>query len=92
MKLLFVISNDFGELSDACYFTKGYNFDVSLLLPPRLFAVNQGKLPSQAYLYKTVQDILDIVDRQQPELIFLFSGYLYAINKIFTKGCIIKIG
>ncbi|MEM8722184.1 MAG: hypothetical protein AAGE84_23300 [Cyanobacteria bacterium P01_G01_bin.39] len=84
MKLLCIISNDFGELSDACYFTKGYNFDVSLLLPPRLFAVNQGKLPSKAYLYKTVRDILDIVDRQQPELIFLFSGYLYAINKILS--------
>lgn len=84
MTLLFIISNDFGELSDTFYFVKGQNFTACLAVPPRLFNANQGKLPLKSYLYQSLQDIFNIVDRENPELIFLCSGYLYAINQILS--------
>jgi hypothetical protein len=82
-KLLFVLSNDYGELSNAMYLLTGCEFRPLLLMPDRLFAVNQDTLPVPASRYGTLQDALAAVERERPDIVFLFSGYLYAINDIF---------
>ncbi len=83
-KLLFVISNDFGELSGALYFTLGGTFDVTLALPPRLFALHAEHLPIAAFPYQTIQDVLALADRDRPDVVLLFSGYLFAANNLFS--------
>ena len=82
-KLLFVISNDYGELSAATYFAMGGEFEVAMVLPPRLYASNQSSLPYESSRYESAGDVLEIIARKRPDVVLLFSGYLYAINGIF---------
>ncbi len=82
-KLLFVLSNDFGELSNALYFTLGTEFRATFLLPERLFVANRDSIPHPVLCYRTTHDILAAVERDRPDLVGLFSGYLYAINGLF---------
>jgi hypothetical protein len=84
-RLQFVLSNDYGELSNALYFVKGGPFRPSLLMPDRLFAANREGLPVPAQRYGTRQDVIEAAAGEQPGLVFLFSGYLYAINNIFDE-------
>ncbi len=82
-KLLFVLSNDYGELANAMYFTMGYGFQSTLLMPDRLYAVNASTLGAKSCRYESIQDVIDVVDREEPDIVFLFSGYLYVINNLF---------
>ncbi|HEY2156359.1 MAG TPA: hypothetical protein VGH33_12065 [Isosphaeraceae bacterium] len=82
-RLLFVLSNDYSELSDALYFLEGTDFAATLLLPDRLFAANAEHLPVPASRCRTPDDILAAVDRERPDIVFLFSAYLFAANGLF---------
>lgn len=84
-KLLFVLSQDYGELFNALYFIAGAPFTSVLALPPRLHQVNQRMLPVAAHLYRTAGELADIVDREQPDAVMLFSGYLFVVNKLLTQ-------
>lgn len=90
-KLLFVLSNDYGELANAMYLLMGYEFRPVLLMPDRLFAVNRDNLPVPTARYSTLQDVLATVERERPDIVFLFSGYLYAINNIFDLQTVEKL-
>jgi hypothetical protein len=83
-KLLFLISNDFGELSNAMYLVKGYNFQTVILMPKRLFSINQNSLSILTYCYHSIHDVTRIAAQEKPDIVFLFSGYLYSINDIFS--------
>lgn len=80
-RLLFAVSNDYGELSNALYLLEGYDFPATLLMPERLHAANRER-PGAAP-YRSPDDILAAVDREAPDVVFLFSAYLYAINGLF---------
>lgn len=82
-KLLFVLSNDFGELANALYLLQGYDFNATLLLPERLFAINRDTLPVPARCFRSLEEAIAAIDAEEPAIAFLFSGYLYAINQIF---------
>ena len=81
-RLLFVLSADYGELSNALYFLRGYGFHAHLLMPERLLEANRGELSVPASAYRTLADILEHVEGQPPDAVFLFSGYLYAVNQL----------
>jgi hypothetical protein len=86
-RLLFVLSNDYGELSSALYFLEGTDLSATLLMPERLFRANaEGPLvPTECY--RSSAEILAAVDRERPAIVFLFSAYLYAINGLLDlKG------
>ena len=51
-------------------------------MPERLFQANRAGLPARVACYRSVADILETVDRERPDAVFLFSAYLYAINNI----------
>lgn len=82
-KLLFLLSNDYGELSNALYVLGGTGLDAALLLPERLFDANRDALQIRSQRYATLADVVDALDAEQPDVVFLFSAYLYAINGIF---------
>jgi hypothetical protein len=86
IRSLFVISNDHGELALALFFLQGQAFAPrsSLLLPDRLYAINKEVLSIDTGHYSSVEDILEWVRIHEPELVFLFSGYLLTINRIFS--------
>lgn len=81
-RLLFVLSNDYGELATAMYLLAGQAFEPVFLLPDRLLALNRGALPGAAYRYGSAPEIIEHVERERPDVVFLFSGYLYGINDI----------
>ena len=89
--LLFLISRDFGELSNAVSFVQGYEFSSIFLLPQRLFKVNQDSLPGLIHSYSSIENIIQIIEQENPDIIFLFSGYLYVINQIFSLETLVEL-
>lgn len=82
-RLLFLLSNDYGELATAMYLLMESEFRPVLLMPDRLFAVNGESLLVPAYRYTSLREVTETIEREQPDIVFLFSGYLYAVNNIF---------
>jgi hypothetical protein len=82
-RLLIVVSQDYGELSNALALTNGTPLDATLLLPDRLYAANRESLPLPAARYADPRDVVAAVERDRPDLVCLFSGYLYAANNLF---------
>jgi hypothetical protein len=80
--LLFVLSNDYGELASALNFLQGFDVDALVLAPGRLYGINAGDLAPRARPYGTVGDILAAVTAEPPDVVFLFSAYLYAVNNL----------
>ena len=83
-RVLFVVSDDHGELSNAVWLLLGRRFEAELLLTPRLLALNPDVLPAPAHSYTSVQEVIDATQRLRPDAVFLLSGYLYAANGIFA--------
>ena len=87
-RLLFVLDNDFGELTTVKYFLLGQELAArsTLLLPDRLYAHNADTLPGRTHRYASVNDILQVVDREHPAVVFLCSGYLLWDHLAFTAN------
>ncbi|MAF67199.1 MAG: hypothetical protein CMJ84_16270 [Planctomycetes bacterium] len=85
-RLLFVLDNDYGELTTLMYLLLGQELvgSTTLLLPERLFANNAAALPGRTHRYDTLADIMDRVEREQPEVVFLCSAYLMTIHELLT--------
>lgn len=83
-KLLFLLSNDYGELSCAVHFTTGCDFDVVMAAPARIYSANQKHRIRNMVAYSSSQELAEIVDRENPDIVFLCSGYLFAINQLFS--------
>ena len=79
-RLLFVLSNDYGELSLARAMLRGQALDAAFVMPERLYTANADAAPGRVARFDTAEDVLGAVDRVRPDLVCLFSGYLYAIN------------
>jgi hypothetical protein len=87
-RLLFLLSNDYGELSNALYVLRDEGLDATLLLPERLFDANRDALAVRARRYGTLADVIDALDSERPDIVFLFSAYLYVVNGIFELGTV----
>lgn len=85
-RLLFVLDNDYGELTTLKYLVLGQPLRerTTLLLPERLIANNADALPGRTHGYASSQDILRLVAAEEPEIVFLCSGYLFSIHEILT--------
>ena len=79
-KLLFLLSNDYGELFDAMCFVQGTGLEATFAMPPRLFSVNRADFPYPASPYSSESDIREVIAQTRPSRVLLFSGYLYVIN------------
>jgi hypothetical protein len=90
-KLLFILSNDYGELSNALYLVMGEPFDTTLLMPGRLYALNKDSLVVPTRRYSVLADVIAAVEDESPDIIFIFSGYLYTINNIFDLPTLAKL-
>ena len=82
-KLLFLLSNDYGELAYALHFTAGSPFEAVMAAPARLYQANREAQGFRMLPYGSATEVLAIVDREAPDLVLLCSGYLFAINQLF---------
>lgn len=85
-QLLFVISGDYGELSNALYLLADQPFapHATVALPPSLYEANAGALPCTARAYESPDDLIALVDAERPPVVFLFSGYLFSFSSPVT--------
>lgn len=85
-RLLFVISGDYGELSNALYLLAGQPFvgQSTIALPQSLYAANAATLPCTAVQYNNVDDLIQLVENERPAVAFLLSGYLFSFSSPVT--------
>lgn len=86
MKLLVIISRDYGELGGAMYFLNGIALDapVMLMLPQ---GMREPDLPGGSFAlrrYDALNDIVQAVEQYSPDTVMLFSGYLLTIGRRFS--------
>ena len=84
LKLLFVVSRDFGELTRAIYFAQEPEFESCLLIRPSVSTIQADDVPVPFRTYESVADVLAADEGFQPDAVFLFSGYLFLHDGIFS--------
>lgn len=86
--LLFVVCKDYGELALAMYLLVGQPFasNVTLMLPPRLYANNPDILPGRTRPYDSAADIRQELRARPPGILGLFSGYLLPTHHLCASG------
>ena len=86
VRLLFVVNNDYGELSHAMSCLVGQEFAsrAAILLPDILYSSHKDVLPIRTYHYASLDDILTRVEMWNPDIVFLFSGYLVIGNRLLS--------
>lgn len=55
-----------------------------MLIPQTLHSVQKDALPVAATRYATLDNVLGAVDEHQPDLVCLFSGYLFSFDKLLS--------
>jgi hypothetical protein len=92
-RLFFIVSRDYGELSNALFVVKGRTLAdrATLMVPPSMYATSREALPRRIWPYDTLQDLLDAIDAAGPDVVFLFSGYLYSINGLLSADEIARL-
>lgn len=92
-RLLFVLDNDFGELTTVMYLLKGQPlFERStVLLPERIYGPNKDRLQLPAEQYDNLSDILSVCDRDNPDIVFLCAGYLFSTHGTLTLDSLEKL-
>ncbi len=89
-KLLFIFSNDFGEVVNANLFVQNQAFSAYYALPSRLSKYNDLEYV-YALSYTDISDIVRHIDNIQPDIIFLCSGFLFSINRILTPEVLVAL-
>jgi hypothetical protein len=89
-RLLFVFSSDFGEVVNANLFVERQAFQVHYAYPERLIAYH-GNPAIEAFAYSGSDDLLQEFERIKPDVVFLCSGYLFTVNRIFDPGTVGEI-
>lgn len=81
LRVLCVLSSDFGEYVTASLFTRAQPFDVHFALPE---ALARFVPPGQGghSVYRRFAELEPLVAAQRPDVVLLASGYLYAVNRI----------
>jgi hypothetical protein len=85
---LFVLSNDYGELVLAMSMLHGQRFakNAALALPSRLFHHHKKGLAITTFEYTILEDIFDLVESWNADIVFLFSGYLFAYQGLLSNA------
>lgn len=85
-RLLFVLDNDYGELTTVMYLLLGQDWAdrVMLLLPDHLYQTNSQAIPGRTFRFGSIQEVEHAIDSFHPDIAFLCSGYLYAMHDLFS--------
>lgn len=83
MKVLAVVSTDYGELGNALYFVDGLELDTRplVMLPQRMQALEPAPAGLDIRHYSTLKDIVAALDESGADTVLLFSGYLMTIGQ-----------
>ena len=81
LRVLVVVSNDYGELGSAMYFLRGLAAEASavILLPQSLRHALPGR--PDVHCYASLADIRSHMDAERLDAVLLFSGYLLTVGR-----------
>ena len=74
LRILIVVSSDFGELGTAMYMFEGTGISVHLLLPARLHQQTSQLAPHTVSAYGDAAQLLEKIRDYEPQLLLLMSG------------------
>jgi hypothetical protein len=74
LRILIVVSSDFGDLGTAMYMFEGTGISVQLLLPARLHQQNSQLAPHKVSAYSGAAQLLEKIRDYQPQLLLLMTG------------------
>jgi hypothetical protein len=85
-RLLFIVDNDSSALGLIMYLLHRQPFlaRATLVLPQRIYDYHQGGLSVTSHPYQSLQDILNIVDIDRPDIVCLFSGYSFVYQGLHS--------
>jgi hypothetical protein len=84
--LLFVLDNDFGELTTVMYLVMGQEClrNARILLSDRLHQNNHDVLPGRTGVWRSEQDLAGEIEALRPALVVFASGYLLPVHNLLT--------
>jgi hypothetical protein len=85
-RLMFVLTAAFGELFNAMYMVMGCGFRTSFAMREPWYSLNRTSLPGASYRFEDLDSLMAAIEREKPDLVCLFSGYLYASDQIIEFG------
>ena len=88
MKVMIILGNDCGLLAEAMYFLSDQRFknQAILLLPTRLVGLNPDDLNVTTQRYSSYQELVELVDQNSPDIVFLCSGYLLVQQNLLSES------
>lgn len=92
-KVLFVLDNDYGELTTILYLVLGQNYfcQSKVLLTSRLYEKNQNVLPGQVELWSTEEGLLGTIQNYQPDILVFAAGYLIPVHNLLTSEALKRV-
>jgi len=89
-RVLFALSSDYGEYVTANLFSRGQPFARHFAVPAALAGAIGGQA-EEASVYSGAEELEAIVARQQPDVVVLASGYLFAVNGLISPGDLARL-
>jgi len=88
MKVMIVLGSDCGLLAEAMYFLSDQKLreQALLLLPARLAGLNLDELDVATERYSSLNDIIELIDQNPPDIVFLCSGYLLVQQNLLPES------
>jgi hypothetical protein len=83
-KLMFVVTAAFGELFAAMYMVMGCGFRTAFAMPEPFYSLNREGLPGTCHRFDNLASLLVAIEQENPDLVCLFSGYLFAKDEIVS--------
>lgn len=92
-KVLFLLDNDYGELTTILYLILGQDcfWESKILLTPRLHEHNQNILPGRIEKWSNEQELLQFIDAYQPDVLVLAAGYLLPVHNLLTSEALERV-
>lgn len=87
VRCVVVVSGQHSEVASAEMLlrTQAIAVDARILLPPALHAVHRASFGTRAAPYASLADIKGVVAAHDPQIVFLCSAYLFALDKTLSR-------
>lgn len=92
-RTLFVLDNDYGELTTVMYLILGQACfrSTRVLVSPRLYPTNHDALPGRVAQWNNEQDVANAIDTLRPRLVVFASGYLMKVHALLDAEALARL-
>lgn len=91
--VLFILDNDFGELTLILYLVLGQNCfrECRVLVSPRLYEKNRDALPGRLGAWTSEADLIQVIDTRRPRIVVFASAYLLPVHDLLTVEALERV-